>query len=696
LSPDSPKPAWSFHLALPETMRNPEAIHLANGFALEFPNTAGVPRIVCLVTGDGVIAGWGSWLLHPSLFCPTTAVEDQGREQWLRLADTTILLVAARDEDITRFALVCGHESDEALRATAARQLELDLHEAWDAETTLRSRFWRSCTGEHQALAAHAMETLVLHLEPPAPDHPHRWSAATVPGHASSCINQLFPLVLAWMEVDPAVARELVVGALARVGPDGTLLPAPGSAAGATAVEPWPFLARAAARVTALEPDPALAESLTPPLLRYLARTLRRLDPGRQGLACWPSEPEAWIRPAFDHDLATPALSGFLLAEIDALLQLSPPGMTEQQETIQALRHDHARLVEALEQTLWDRDDAIYRSRYRNGDPVGRTTLAGLLPLAWPALPADRRSALAMHLEPGQPFGHEAGAPLWQAWEDDQLPAPIPAFHQVALLDALNHPDTQSHLAAFRQRLLQSLRRLEAGNPTWPVDLLDGRGSTPQGSWANRGYEAPVVTACLAILVTPATQPELPAAAQASPFWQAMERRRTSILLTILLVMFAGVAASSLRQLRLPGEQGEDPSAITQSRGLARQLAREGQFQQAIDLLDSTESEGDSPGELAFMRANIYFHIGNYPRAEAEYRALLDHDSMGAAATINLALTLLRQGRIQEATTLYSQCATQFATSDPAIAKRAAAANSFLKNHASTLAADSGNAPALQ
>lgn len=694
-SPDAPQPAWSFHLALPQTMRNPEAVHLANGYALEFPNTAGVPRIVCLTHDDGAFAGWGSWVLRPSLFSPTAAVETDGREQWIRLPDTTVLLSTTQTDEETRFALVHGPGPDSDLRAKAAGLLELDIHEAWEREIALRSRFWPRCTGDHQTMAAHALETMVLHLEPPEDGQPHRCSSTTLPNHPHPCVNQIFPLVLAWLDVDPDVAADLLMGLLTRVAPDGRVILGPGSAVGSQ-IEPWPFLARAASRVAAhSQQDPAFGESVAPRLLRYLQRTLQRLDPDRSGLACWPSEPEAWIRPAFDKDLATPALSGLLLAEIDSLLGFAPPGLVEQTEIHEALRQDQARLADALERTLWDRDDSIYRSRYLNGNPVGRTTLAGLIPLAWSGLPADRRVALAMHLEPGQAFGHEAGAPLWQAWDQDPQPAPIPAFHQIALLDALNHPETQSHYSAFKQRILQSLLKLDAGNPAWPVDLLDGRESAPQGSWAHRGYEAPVVAACLAILVSPSPLAEQETAVQASPFWQALDRRRTSVLVTAILVLFAGVATSALLQLRLPGELQEDDgfSISTESRALARQLIRQGQYEEAMDLLESISDSKDGAAELGFLRANIHFRIGDFALAEAGYRSLLDHETLGPAATLNLALTLLRQNRIDEATTLYQQCAEEFETSEPRVAARAASAASFLRNHAATLTTHLSDSP---
>lgn len=666
-------------------MHQPETVHLANGYRLRFPETAGAPHIICLATDAGSLVGKASWLLRPSLFSPITTPDKQGREQWLRLDDETILLVSETRDDETSFALVRDTTDDTALREAAETLLAMDPDQAWAEEVRLRAAFWTRSTGEAQVLTAQALEELVFHLEPATPQYPYRWSTASFARELYPSVNQVLPLVLAWLQIDPDVASDILTGILSHVQPDGQIAPHP--AAPPASRKPWPLLAHATMRVAESNPTAELgttAANLAP----YLLRTLSRADPDRTGRPCWPTESEAWIPTGSAQDTATPALAGWLLAEIDAVLKLSQPALPERRESIEALREDYRRLTEGLEDSLWDRDAGLYRPRtVTDGEPREALTLAGLIPLAWPSLPPDRRTALVRHLDPDGLFGDPSGAPVRPAADPANPPPPIPVFHQIALIDALDHPATRAQHRAFKERLLTSLLRFRDRLPRWPLDLRDGEPSPASVTASpDRDTEAPIVTACLAVLACPVPLGTEDETSRSALVWNALDRHRAVLVFGLIALLVAGVSLSAFRQLGKPDVEEEGPvSTADSSLSLAKHLATQGKTDLAMSLLE--EGSGDSAGAAAneFLRATIHFRRGEFSEAESGFRTLLEDEAYGARATVNLALTLVLRNRIDQALPLYESCAENFTESHPAIAHQAATAAGYLRQHGHTL-----------
>ena len=87
-------------------------------------------------------------------------------------------------------------------------------------------------------------------------------------------------------------------------------------------------------------------------------------------------------------------------------------------------------------------------------------------------------------------------------------------------------------------------------------------------------------------------------------------------------------------------------------------LYRQGQYQQALDLLNNAEASGSlTPGALAdgqagdfyYIRANCLYELGDYPGAAAEYRRALDRSRDNNAYSRGLAMAQARSGDLDGA-----------------------------------------------
>jgi tetratricopeptide (TPR) repeat protein len=107
-------------------------------------------------------------------------------------------------------------------------------------------------------------------------------------------------------------------------------------------------------------------------------------------------------------------------------------------------------------------------------------------------------------------------------------------------------------------------------------------------------------------------------------------------------------------------------------------------FDEALSMLD--DLEGKLPeGKVDLLRANIYHKLENFSMAEETYRSLIERDFAKNKATFNLALTLFKQGRLDDARELYAQVEEACKESDPELSARAETAGKIIRSHRDSL-----------
>ena len=676
LSPDLHQAPWSFHLGLSETIGGPRCVLLSNGFRLEFPEIVNQPRITCMVPKHGQLVGAANIVLRPTLFSPQQAVTEGDGTFATQHGNSMAFLLVKASESMTRFALIVTESSEADARKLAEEALNLDQTVLFNEEQARRQALYNengTCT--EPTLVAHALETLIFHLEAPRGSMRQRWSSARPPALPGMDFNQLVPLVLCWNELDAGVSRELVQCAIDAIGNDGTF----SSSAGPEGPEggySWPCLARIAQVVYDNNPDEEWLAELVPALRRYLLWAVDFFDPQQLGLTCWPEPERSFIPDTYDENLASAALTSFLLADLDALFYLL--GRLGQ-VALDTIKLDQTRELfrERMDNALWDMEDLVYRDRYVGGEQISRITLSGIMPLYRADLEEDRKDALLRLVRDPSVFNGNHGAPLWQAWDQDEVSPPVPAVHQIYLLESLRRQGAEQAAIQIEERLDETFRHTFSQQGKLPADLhaADGEveGVPP---W----FDAPVLPACLLLQISPRFfrrgEDEI------APWMLSLDRYRTATLTTLVaaLLILAGLVSWFLGQI----DQRTQISGENTRHEVIQRLIVQQKYDEALQLIEEAPTSGD---ELAYgaIRANLLYRKRNYKGAAEIYRKLAAADIDEEQATLNLGLSLFRDGRFEEAETTYSQYLETYSDGNEKLRGIATLAREFIQKNRTTL-----------
>jgi hypothetical protein len=467
------------------------------------------------------------------------------------------------------------------------------------------------------AIAAAAQE-LASRLREAGGRIPGRWSESA---EFSGCVdaNELFPLVFAWRFRDPAVARDLVRSVLAGEQDSGDLPRAFRPDGQVAQAEPaWPLLAQSArlAYQADRRGDPEFLDRVLPGLFRIVGNQLDLFDPGDQGQPKWPTERAAFLPDVWDPRLRMVDLCAFLLAEIEALLELGMESASfVEDDSTARLERARRRLAETLERDLWSEGDAVFRDRLPEGAFIARATISGFTPLLWRGLPSRMRAAILHRLFAHGELWTDSGVAAWEGWPEDPGPPPVRAVDQVLLFAALESPGDEDARRRLRKVLLDRIGRESAAEDS----LLA----------ASFTREAPVGAP--------------PAARERRIRWAAL--LGAGLLLTALVV---GVILGNYRKTLT--------SSMTEVlTGLARDQVAKKNYEEAAAIYSRIlgDSRASEPA-LHYLYANTLFHTGEYARAEEQYRLALRGEMLeNPRVHFNRAQALVRLGRYDEAREIF-------------------------------------------
>ncbi|MBN1268489.1 MAG: tetratricopeptide repeat protein [Kiritimatiellae bacterium] len=657
IGPPQAPPAWSLHIGPPGAFLGCPVRLLADGFQIEAAMQGG-PDSICLLDADGTVWGHTTCPTPPYLFSAEREVTEDGNACWVDTEAARILLLRRQTDGGTRFALVRGAHDHELLLQTAEAALARDAQAALDDEFRRRSAFWHRHhpPPARAQLVTSAVETLVRNLRPARGPFPHRWSAAPNPaGGELFDVNQVYPLVLAWNEIDPRVAQDLILSALARQEDDGEI-PATchpdGSASENEACRP--LLAQAALAAWSRTHDPDFLQAAAPRLHAFLAWALRHFDPDGRGIHRWRSAEEALVPETFDMDVAAPDVTSFLLAEIEALSELA--GHAEGLGSdFMDLSNEHDRLMSSLLAGFWDAGEKCFLDAHSNGEHTSRVTLASLTPLLCLALERIYREALLKEVFPPGRLARPLGVAAWEPWAQDGFEAPVRPLHQVLVLEALR-----------RHGLTDAIRRL--GAILWSaVSAPTNRGLESSGD----SVAAAAATAALVVCLQALSDQQEPSLEDVPRSLALLDRHRMLVLggaVVAFVVAVLAVAFYSLSKTTLTMPTFEALS------GLAQRHYAEGRYEEAVRLYEEISRTARGAAPIETMLGNSFFRLGDYGQAERHYREALAKDPNAPAALVNLGLTLYHQGRLDEARACYQQAVELHGTRMPVVRHRAATA----------------------
>ena len=668
IAPLNTPPNWSFHVELPRQWGPPEVVLLTDGYRLWFPQQPQAGSLTCLLIQPGVMVGQSTLSVIPALFSAEFEIQKDGDTEQISLPHQRIRLHQQPTTTGLRFCLSIEHENYNIPRSNVLRWMEEDIHSRFDASISRRATFWTQCpaaTTFHQHLS-YSLENLASHLRPPTPIFPFRWSDAGTEDEMAIHANQTLALALAWKSIDCTVAEELVCSALscqnesgdipARIFFDGTVL---------ETAPAWPLFAQSAVAVWSEHHNSEFLQYVLPRLHRYLTALISRIDPTTCGIPCWTSAEESLIPEMFDKELASPDLTTLLLCEIEAFFQLcdGAPEFTLDRVSFQT---EHDRLSTHLMGTLWDEKSETFRSRYRDGRPIERTSLASIMPLLWNDLPQRYENALLGQLNDQALFHTKCGAPLWLKWEDEIEEPPIPAAHQVFLVEALRRIGARKELQLFALTLSERLANSFRQHDALPDDLRDI--STPEDSLQPRKKTRDNIASALAILLADTTEEPSASPSLTSKKWRWLDHHRVAVIggaiLALILVVGTMTIALICRKT-LPA-----PSAEALA-GLAHQQYTDGDYDQAISTYEKLKKGTAGAPRVELLLGNTFFARGDFQAAEKCYQNVLQKDPKSPMALYNLGIVLFRQNRLQEAAACYETLVRMYESQNPVLAQRA-------------------------
>lgn len=659
---------WSFHAAFPENMGPPAVVLLANGYRLSFPQEAQAGACTCLLIKQGVMIGQSTLSMSPSLFSVEFEVQKCGDAEWINFPGHYVLLVKTKTARGTRFCLAVGPGDHTVSMDAAEDWMKEDVDACFDKEVAQRATFWDECpvAPSFRQHLLYAVESLVARVRPPCDAFPFRWSNADRIDEMILDASQTLPLALAWRSIDCAVAEDLICSALScqtengsipsRISADGTVL---------SSVPAWPLFAQSTVAVWSERRNPAFLQYILPRLYGYLADIISHTDPTTCGIHCWQSSSESLVPETFDAGLASPDLTTFLICEIEAFFQLcdAAPRFTFDRAALQA---EHDRLIKYLMQGLWDDGVKTFHSRYENGNPIERISIASILPLLWSDLPSRYEEPLLRQLNSHAQFHTKCGAPLWLKWEDETELPPVPAAHQILVIEALRRSGARQELEQFSRTLSERLANQFNSHGYLPDDLRPAPAAKDPVRTVFKTQRA--TSSALAVILADTIDEHTGSTVMTSKKLRWLDHHRIAVIGTAIaiLVLAVGVVTMALiTRKTLP-----IPSAEALA-GLAHQQYADGNYDQAISIYQKLWKGTRGSSTVELLMGNTYFRKGDFQSAETCYRNVLQKNPQSAVALYNLGLALFRQNRMKEATVCYEDLVRQFGSLHPGLASRA-------------------------
>lgn len=438
IAPLMESPEWSLQIPIPQNSR----INLLfNGVCGYFSHLKRNCLAELVVPEPGVLWGRFSDIPAPVLLSGIPLVETDGF-QWLE-SDLLPALLAVRNGVfclVTKARIFA--DAAKVAESYLERDLEAYLNHELERRTGVAGLFEQMT--RHDELAAIGPESMMRALRPPEGNIPGIWSQSPASETPHSNANELYALVLAWCQLDIAVAEDLVRTTLKLQASSGAI-PVTFSPHGTFSIleAPKPLIVKAAKKVWQVRKDPQFLADIIPPLRRHLQWLLHHFDPKRRGLHCWQNSSEPITPEIYESDLATVDLAVLLMTEIDALNQLRsaspaymdhPAYFTEERD---ALEHN-------LQTQFWNEEAAQFCNALVRGRVVQVKGFPAFLPLLLQDLPDRQRNLV---LDQVKESGTLPGGLSVLSWRKSALDDnSFPLLQQMLVLEAMETAEPQGAL----------------------------------------------------------------------------------------------------------------------------------------------------------------------------------------------------------------------------------------------------------
>ncbi len=660
-----PGAAWLLQVMEPEAPCSTRLLY--NGFSIRARKRPDQNHIYALVTAPGVLRGSVAGLPQPRL----TADSGILQEEDITLHQDGRFLTALVHRN-NEFCLVTGASSREQALEKAQVAFEEDFESLTQHETGRRQRVDNlfGPNPRHNPPVALAAETLMRRLRNGTGVLSGLWSEAEGFEQETFSLNELYPLVEAWLLIEPETALKLLRTVLSLQQATGGF-PAwiePGGRCAATA--PWPMLVQTCELVLRSFPDPELLEEMLPVLRKYVPWALRRFDPHRDRIPAWQSEQEIFVPGDFERGKATPELTVMLINEIESFRRVCEESEHGEVATT-LLMEEHNQLVQALTGTFWNAKARAFSNVWHNGHLLDEPSFGSFLPLFWNGLGDGYKTALLQNFEDTHSFPGQVDSGNWKQEEIDDT-RHLPAIHQFMALEALRTADEK------RAMLMLFVRRAREGFAAW----FERESITAARLTAHdRVTDAPAfalgpVTASLVLNVQQEFQrgaQETATVIQRLRGWAHRMRIDAGELRIIAVFILAAVFVHLFYN---------NPSRDDAVPRLAEAVLHyeQGRYTEAMEICRRYPDEALSQ----LLQANLLMLAERPVEAEELYRAALIQETGSPSALFGLALSLHMSGRLEEGVRRYGDFIDIHEMTHPAAAQlanefRTLAREAFLK-----------------
>jgi tetratricopeptide (TPR) repeat protein len=656
---------WLLQVMEPEAPCSARLLY--NGFSVLARKHPDRNHIYALVVAPGVLRGTVAGLPPPRLTAKTGIFQEEGLT--LHKDEQFFTVLVQRNNE---FCLVAEAASREQALAKAETAFEEDFESLIKRETARRQRV-DSLFGpnpRHNPPVALAAESLMRRLRNGTGVLSGLWSEAEGFEEETFSLNELYPLVKAWLLIDPQTAVELMKTVLSLQQATGGFPAWIEPAGRCSASTMWPLLAQTCEMVLRSCPDPALLKQMLPVLRKYVPWALRRFDPHRDRIPAWQSEQEIFVPGSFERGKATPELTVMLINEIESFLRLC-----EESEDIEtaavSLQEEHTQLVQALTGTFWNPEARAFSNILKNGHLLNEPSFGSFLPLLWGGLDGGYKTTLLQNFEDTHSFPGQVDAGGWKQEQIDDT-RHLPAIHQFMALEALRVADSN------RALLMLFVRRSREAFAAWferesitAARLTDHNLNTDEPAFA-----LGPVTASFVLNIQQEFQRSARQTAtgiQRLLSWAHHLRIGTGELRILAVFILASVFA----HLFYNNPRSDDAAPHLAEAALNYE---QGRYTQALEICRHYPHEPLS----RLLQANLLMLAERPVDAEKLYRAALKQEIGSPSALFGLALSLQMSGRLEEAVRRYGDFIDIYALTHPEAAEladefRALAREAFLK-----------------
>lgn len=611
---------------------------LHNGLSIHCKKNKDRSRIEVICPEPGVLLGRIANLPDPILQAEVRIPSCNGLSLYQEKGKRTLLL-----SDSNRFVLLCTDLPEHSAIAKAEELLEENIAELLEEESQCRKSDTAllSINTRHNPAVVLACESLRRRLRSRNAALPGTWSLADGFEHETFSLNELYPLTRAWCIIDPSIARKLVRTALALQRSDGGF-PSWITAQGAVAsIAPWPLIIQSFELAWRTTEDEAALKKQLPALRKYLQWALRRFDPHRDGVPSWQSENEILVPDSYELDKATPELTTFLLAEIDALLRLSEEVGTPEDSLI-TLREQRSQLSQTLTTIFWNPEQKSFSNAWKNGHYLHEPSFASFMPLFWSALEPSFKDAILNNFEEthGFPGGHNPAS-----WKHEQLDDTkhLPAIHQFLAFEALHHCSARKSL----QNLF--INRVREGYAGWfeRENIEAARLINHQQQTAAPAYAMGPITAALILSVQKQFQTQASSHAPVlKKLRYGLHRIKANTQDLKIIVIFGIAMLLTHLVYNLPKRQAVREAQLAE----AALNYKEGNLTEAMRICREWPDEP----LCKFLQANLLLLTENFEDAESMYRDVLHAETESPSALFGYALSLQLSGQLDQAIKRYN------------------------------------------